>query len=144
MNLRCYFIVLSLVLLFSCKPGPEPIQYGFDGCHYCSMTIVDKQHASEFVTKKGKVYKFDASECMINFIRDIDRATVALYLVNDYNNPGVLVDAKEATYLISENIPSPMGAYLTAFNSREEAELARESNKGILLTWEELNQKFED
>ncbi|MBT8286078.1 MAG: hypothetical protein HKO75_11950 [Flavobacteriaceae bacterium] len=144
MNLRFYFIVLSLVLLFSCKPGPEPIQYGFDGCHYCSMTIVDKQHASEFVTKKGKVYKFDASECMINFIRDIDRATVALYLVNDYNNPGVLVDAKEATYLISENIPSPMGAYLTAFNSREEAELARESNKGILLTWEELNQKFED
>lgn len=144
MNLRCYFIVFSLVLLFSCKPGPEPIQYGFDGCHYCSMTIVDKQHASEFVTKKGKVYKFDASECMINFIRDIDRATVALYLVNDYNNPGVLVDAKQATYLISENIPSPMGAYLTAFNSREEAEFARKSNKGILLTWEELNQKFED
>jgi copper chaperone NosL len=108
------------------------------------MTIVDKQHASEFVTRKGKVYKFDASECMINFIRDIERTTVALYLVNDYNNPGVLVDAKQATYLISENIPSPMGAYLTAFNSREEAELARESNKGILLTWEELNQKFED
>ena len=144
MKLRRYFIVLSLVLLFCCKPGPEPIQYGFDGCHYCSMTIVDKQHASEFVTRKGKVYKFDASECMINFIRDIERATVALYLVNDYNNPGVLVDAKQATYLISENIPSPMGAYLTAFNSREEAELARESNKGILLTWEELNQKFED
>ncbi|QBA63218.1 nitrous oxide reductase accessory protein NosL [Muriicola soli] len=142
MKSTCYLIVLSLVLLISCKPGPDPIQYGFDGCHYCSMTIVDKQHASEFVTQKGKVYKFDASECMINFTKDFDSSVIALYLVNDYNNPGVLVDATRATYLISENIPSPMGAYLTAFNSKEEANIARDINQGILLSWDELGQRL--
>jgi copper chaperone NosL len=33
------------------------------------MTIVDKVHAAEIVTKKGKVCKFDATECMINYER---------------------------------------------------------------------------
>jgi len=107
------------------------------------MTIVDKQHASEFVTQKGKVYKFDASECMINYLKDIDNSTVALFLVNDYNSPGDLIDATTATYLISENIPSPMGAYLTAFENRVEAELVQAANKGELFTWKELQLRFE-
>lgn len=143
MRFISFTTVLSVLFLTSCKVSPEPIHYGFDGCHFCSMTIVDKQHASEFVTQKGKVYKFDASECMINYLKDIDNSTVALFLVNDYNSPGDLIDATTATYLISENIPSPMGAYLTAFENRVEAELVQAANKGELFTWKELQLRFE-
>jgi copper chaperone NosL len=107
------------------------------------MTVVDKQHAAQYVTKKGKAFKFDASECMMNQLKEVDIATIALFLVNDYNNPGELVDATEATYLISENIPSPMGAFLSAFENKEEAERAHAANKGELLTWVELQSKFE-
>ncbi|NNJ89118.1 MAG: hypothetical protein HKP53_06930 [Eudoraea sp.] len=138
-----YCIVgLFMIGLTSCNIGPAPINYGSDGCQYCSMTIVDKQHAAEFVTKKGKIFKFDAVECMMNYLKEIDQTTVALFLVNDYDAPGELTNATKATYLISNNIPSPMGEFLTAFKSREVAERVHDANQGMLLSWDELQQRF--
>jgi copper chaperone NosL len=106
------------------------------------MTIVDRQHAAEIVTDKGKVFKFDSSECMMNHLKEIDRNQIALYLVNDYNQPGKLIDAKEAIYMISERIPSPMGEFLTAFKTEQEAVDALMTNGGDLFTWEQLKLRF--
>ncbi len=139
---RIIFVTLAILLLVSCEVSPKPIDYGSDGCHFCSMTIVDQQHAAEIVTKKGKAYKFDAVECMMNHLKDIDINTIGLFLVNDYLTPGELVDAKESTFLISKEIPSPMGEYLSAFRSRDVAEQIEAENKGELYTWEELLTRF--
>ena len=140
------YLTLSLFALFgylSCTVGPEPIDYGHVGCHYCSMTIVDKQHAAQLVTSKGKVFNFDAIECMMNHLKDQDEATMALFLVNDYDRPGELVDAKKATYLISGNIPSPMGEYLSAFANEEAATYTRNMQDGGLFTWKEIKKQFQ-
>ncbi|NER09606.1 copper chaperone NosL [Muriicola jejuensis] len=142
MKIFRYLAYGLIVVLASCSIKPEPIQYGMDGCSYCSMTIVDRQHAAELVTSKGKAFKFDASECMINHLNEQVDSDIALYLVNDFSNPGDLVDARAATFLISENIPSPMGAYLSAFKNREAAERVRQANGGVLLNWEELLERF--
>ena len=136
------FIILSVFTIVSCSIKPDPINYGSDGCHFCSMTIVDKQHAAQFMTKKGRSYSFDATECMLNHLREIDTETVALFRVNNYTDPGVFIDATQATYLISENIPSPMGAFLSAFSNEEAAIKAQSDNTGVLYTWTELNEKF--
>jgi copper chaperone NosL len=106
------------------------------------MTIVDKQHAAQIVTKKGKAFKFDAVECMMNHLKDVDAATIELFLVNDYQVPGKLIDAKTATFLITKEIPSPMGEYLSAFKSRVKAENIEEENNGKLYSWNELLTKF--
>nr|AWJ66155.1 nitrous oxide reductase maturation protein, outer-membrane lipoprotein [uncultured bacterium] len=106
------------------------------------MTIVDRQHAAEIVTKKGKAFKFDAVECMMNHLKDIDVSTVELFLANDFQTPGELIDATEATFLISKDIPSPMGEYLSAFSSRNDAEQIEAENKGKLYSWDELSTKF--
>ncbi len=129
-------------LVMGCTPKAEPIAYGSDGCHFCSMTIVDRQHAAQIVTKKGKAFKFDAVECMVNHLKDIDVASIELFLVNDYQVPGELIDAKKSTFLISKEIPSPMGEYLSAFPTRAEAENIEAENKGKLYSWEELLTKF--
>ena len=129
-------------LLTSCTNTPKPIVYGSDGCHYCSMTIVDKQHAAQFMTKKGKSFAFDATECMLNHMKELDSETIALYLVNDFNAPSEFIDAKDATYLISKNIPSPMGEYLSAFATAEDARSAQAANEGELFAWEELKERF--
>ena len=42
--------VLLLLLTTGCKVEPKPIAYGKEGCHFCSMTIVDQQHAAQIVT----------------------------------------------------------------------------------------------
>jgi copper chaperone NosL len=136
------YIFFVLLVITSCTNSPKTIAYGTDHCHFCSMTIVDKQHAAQFMTKKGRSYAFDASECMLNHLKEIDRATVETFLVNDYNAPGELIDATQATYLISKNIPSPMGEYLTAFATKEAAKKAQSDNKGELYTWEQLNNRY--
>lgn len=135
-------VFLFLLLTTSCSVGPKPIAYGSDGCHFCSMTIVDRQHAAEIVTDKGKVFKFDSSECMLNHLKDINKKQVALYLVNDYDQPGELIDAAEAIYLISGRIPSPMGEFLTAFKTEQAAVDALQTYEGDLLTWEQLKLRF--
>jgi copper chaperone NosL len=139
---RFLFVAIALLNMVSCGISPKPIDYGSDGCHFCSMTIVDRQHAAEIVTKKGKAFKFDAVECMVNHLKDIDVSIVELFLVNDFLDPSELIDAKKATFLISKDIPSPMGEYLSAFESRNEAENVATENKGKLYTWEELLTKF--
>ena len=132
------FSLLSLLILTSCNIQPQKIVYGKDACHFCRMNIVDQQHAAQLVTNKGKSFKFDATECMIHYIDEIDTATVALYVVADYNNPGNLIDAKTATYIISENIPSPMGEFLSAVPSEKEALDLQNSKSGKLYSWNEL------
>ena len=108
------------------------------------MTIVDKQHAAQMVTKKGKVYNFDAVECMMNQLKEFNENEVALFLANDFDRPGELTDATKATYLISENIPSPMGAFLSAFSEEQAAKNTLDANGGELLNWNELKKQYQD
>ena len=106
------------------------------------MNIVDSQHAAQFVTEKGKCYKFDAIECMLNQTKEFKEAPIALYLITDYAAPGQLTDATAATYLISEAIPSPMGAFLSGFSSKEKAASTHAEVDGQLLDWQQLKLKY--
>lgn len=135
---QLFLILLLGFTITSCTVKPESINYGQDACHYCKMTIVDKVHAAEIVTKKGKVYKFDATECMVNFMNDFDNSEIQLYLTNHFNEPEVLIDATKATFLISKNVPSPMGAFLTAFKTKQEAEAVQTEQGGDIYTWDTL------
>lgn len=132
-------ILLLLVLaLISCSMEKQPIAYGEDSCDFCKMTIVDKIHGAELITDKGKVYKFDALECMLNFEADMDKEKVGQFYTNHFLNPGELIRAEEASFLITENIPSPMGEFITAFPSRKEAEKVQAEKDGEIYNWEEL------
>jgi len=135
-------LTVFLFTLMGCTNSPKPLSYGSEGCHFCSMTIVDKQHAAQFMTKKGRTYSFDAIECMMNHLKEIEVNDVATFLVNDYQTPGKFIEASKATYLISENIPSPMGEFLSAFSSKEIAETVQKENLGKIYSWQELNQRF--
>ncbi len=132
-----FLIVGSLFL--SCNKSRQPINYGEDQCDFCSMGIVQKTHSAQLVTSKGKQYKFDAIECMVNFLKDdIDKYSEANLFVANYNQPGVMIDAKNASYLISKNITSPMGANLSAFISVEKANEAQKEFDGKIYNWLEL------
>ena len=141
MKLISGLIAISF-LSASCTVEESPIVFGKDACHYCMMNIVDKQHAAEIVTQKGKPFKYDAIECMMRDILERDESSIALFLMTDYFSPGKLVDATEATYLISENLPSPMGANLTGFQSKSKAEEIQKEKGGTLYSWDELKRVF--
>lgn len=128
-----------LMAFTSCQPKPSPIEYGFDACSYCKMTIADERYASELVTTKGKVYKFDAIECLVSFQKTSDHE-YALELLSNFSNPGEFIEAKTAWILKSENMPSPMGMNLNAFASKNIAEDFQKEKSGKLMNWEETKK----
>ncbi len=145
--MKKYFFVLGMftaIFLTSCSVDPEPIIYGNDQCDYCKMGIVDQQHSAQYVTKKGKQFKFDAVECLIHKLEnpEIVETELAHLLVADYNSPGVMIKANDSYYIISKAIKSPMGAYLSAFSSKEMAQNTINDNGGELFTWKQIKTKL--
>ena len=137
-ELKTVLLVTIFFVMNACSKSPKKIDYGNDGCHFFKMTIVDKIHGSELLTDKGKVFKFDATECMLNYIEENKNLRIGSLLTNYYEFPAEFVTVQEATFLISEKLPSPMGANLTAFKSNAIAEEILTEKGGQLFTWETL------
>ena len=136
---------ISGLLLAACTHKPQPIRYGHDECGYCRMTIVDKQHAAEVLTTKGKVYKFDAIECMVHYVQEKTPSAFGSFWVTDYTTTnGELVDATTCTYLISKNIPSPMGAFLSGFADPNTAAKFKQEKGGETYDWDEVLKKLNE
>ncbi len=132
-------LLLLLMTINSCSVQPEPIQYGHDECSYCKMTIVDKAHSAQLVTKKGKQYKYDAVECLVWNINEFPEiAENSILLVADYQNPGNMLSAGQASYIISTGIKSPMGANLSAVEDEQKVDSLLQYFKGNKYKWEQL------
>jgi copper chaperone NosL len=132
-HLLLIFLLWGMAL--SCSVSPQPINYQTDQCHSCKMIISDPRFGAELVTLKGKIYKYDAIECMVTDVLKNGEDHYAYILVTDFATPGTLVDAREMQYLISEKLPSPMGGNLSAHRSIT-GELSDASVQWH--TWEEL------
>lgn len=136
--------VFMLLLTISCKVEPEVIEYGKDQCSFCVMNIVDRTHAAQYVTKKGKQFKFDAIECLVNDLNEKNELDLAFILVADYANPGEMIDAITAAYLISPSIKSPMGANLSAVSTSEKVVELEQEHSGDIFTWKSLKTRLSD
>ena len=136
-------IFAAMLLLFTaCTIEAEKINYGADACHFCKMTIVDQQHSAQYVTQKGKQFKYDAIECLLNELSETGTENVQIVLISDYMNPGVMTDATTATYLISEGIKSPMGDFLSGFSQNEQANEFVKTDTDKLYTWQTIKEKY--
>ena len=141
--MRNFNLLLSIVIVFlmvSCTVEPEPIDYGNDQCDFCKMGVVDKAHSAQYVTSKGKQFKYDAIECLVREISapEVEESDLAFILVADFSNPGSMIEASSATFIVSKAIKSPMGAYLSAFSNAADAESTVAEKGGDVFTWEEI------
>lgn len=132
---KAVLLTMALVAL-GCQVKPKPIAYGTETCAFCRMTIVDRQHAAQLVTAKGRSSSFDAIECLVHQLGEMEQTEMAYLLVSDYTAPGKLIDASEAVFLVSPGIPSPMGANLSAFSTHTDASETLEAKGGSLYDWE--------
>jgi len=143
--MKIIILLTAISILFvGCDNSPSPIDYGRMSCDYCKMTVVDQQYAAQLVTTKGKSFVFDAAECMINYTRaeENQRHKFSQVLVTDYLVPTKLIDAKTAAFIRSEQLPSPMGAFITAVKNSIDAKELKETHGGMIYNWEELNKVF--
>jgi copper chaperone NosL len=130
-------VLLSLIIIPSCGSEPEPIDYGHDECEFCRMLISDNKYGAELVTDKGKIYKFDSVECMIEFslVKNTLGDTNNKLLITDFNNSGNFIDARNSFYVKNENFRSPMGLNVTAFKTKEASEKFMNDNSGEFFSW---------
>lgn len=137
-------VFLVAILFLSCATDPEPLKYGKDACHTCKMTLMDKKFGAELVTAKGKVYKFDDVNCMVNFINSdyLADQTLIHKLVVDYSQPEKLIPAEEAFYLKSDQIRTPMASHIAAFETEKLMLKHKTKLKAIYLGWGELMTQF--
>jgi len=141
---RIFSLIAILCFLASCSADPRPIVYGQDGCHHCKMTLMDPKYGSELVTEKGKVFIFDDLNCMLNF-KNSDEGKGQEYkhiLVTDYLNEGILIEAKDAFYLKSEQFKTPMASQIVAFKDYDLLKEQKYADGGIYLAWGELVTQF--
>ena len=142
-GLRPLSVLLLLpFLLQSCNAGPEPIIAGTDHCDFCKMTITEPRFASELVTKKGRVYKFDDIQCLLQYkaTAAVQPADVQGCYLADYAGTHMLLKAEESFLFRSEELRTPMNGQVIAFGHRDSLQAVAVRLKGQPLTWEQLNK----
>lgn len=146
MNIKLKILLLLvptflLAIITACSQEPAEMHYASDECAHCKMMITDEQFASQIVTEKGKAYKFDAIECMAAYHQNnSDELKGAKLYVSNYDKPGEWINAREAQFVRSEVVNSPMGESLLAFPSTKEAKEHISERPGALLQWDEVSQ----
>lgn len=133
-------IALAVITLFAvtgCNPGPRDIDLGHEECAHCKMTVSDARFAAELVTKKGRIHVYDAVECMAAAVndKDVPEEEVSSIWVMAYDRPGTMIDAAKAWYLRHEEVKSPMGMNLAAYENEAEYAAAAQRNDGKLFRW---------
>jgi copper chaperone NosL len=130
--------IVTAILITGCEPKPQAIELGSDQCAYCRMMITEQEFGSQVLNKQGRSFKFDSVECMAAFDLTEEQMEVHSKWVPDFLNRDTWLPAEEASYLHSETLRSPMGMYLSAYSSREDAERMKEEYGGSILSYEEV------
>ncbi len=112
-------------------------------CTQCNMPVKDPRFAS-IAQSASETHAFDAIECLVNFLKENDEHSFNSILVPDFSQGGQLIPAQTAVFLKSRAIPSPMGAYLSAYASKKIAQQVQSEKGGQLYNWTELQRLFKD
>ncbi len=132
--LRLLFTFCFISVLSACSVEPEPINFGNDHCAYCKMTISDPKYGAELVTDKGRIYKFDAIECMVPHLKENSETKFSYIMAVAYDEPQKLKKVEELHFVKNEHFKSPMGKNLAAF--------AKQPKEFESLDWKQLKKSF--
>lgn len=115
-------LALFCMLMFSsCDQKPQPVRLNKDNCAFCEMTISDLRFATELITSKGRVYKFDDLSCMIRYMKEnANQAHKGIY-ISDFLPPHALTDVNTMTLIEGDKVQSPMGGNMAAFSNADSA-----------------------
>ena len=131
-------MAMAVAVAACAPPGPQAIADKGKSCDYCRMTISDERFGGQLITRKGKVYAFDAIECLASYYLQNGAAGDGSSIwVADFANPGHWVEAKNALFVRNEAHQSPMGLNLVALSDDGEKAAAGQV-QGTTLRWQEV------
>lgn len=115
----------SMIVLAACtEVAPQEIAVGKDQCDNCKMTISDPKYATQLITEKGRLYKFDDISCLNDYETSNTETTGnAKTYVADFPS-GKFIESNTATFIKGGEIKSPMGGNTQAYQDKVAAEKA--------------------
>ena len=139
---QAIMIGLLTVTLSSCSTEPQPLRLGQDNCDQCKMTVSDQRFGAEIVSKKGKVFKFDDSHCVLAYLSEkkIEKDQLAGVYFTNFLSPHQLLKADEAYFLQSPALKSPMNGNVAAFNNEDSLHAMIPKFYGNKISWEDLQR----
>jgi copper chaperone NosL len=116
-------LAAALGLVAGCQPvdrnSPPPLRFGQEACSQCRMIISDDRFAAALTTEAGDTAKFDDVGCLVKHEAGGFQASTA-YWVRDLR-ADLWLDAREAMFVRSKTIASPMGFGLAAMRTQPAA-----------------------
>lgn len=129
------------LFLTSCgNNGPEPINYNKDACEFCKMSISESRFAAELITVKGRVYKFDDLQCLLQYDAANKEVAVKNYYVGNFSAEQQLIDATTSFFVKDETLHSPMGGNTATFANKKSAEEYASKNQLQIIEWKDLSK----
>lgn len=128
--------LIAAGLLAGCRPiehGPPTVRFGEEACAACRMIISDERFAAAVVTADGDVRKFDDIGCLVEHESGRIPPDAACW-VRD-SRSGEWLDARQAIFIHSPSIASPMGFGLAA----RPTDAAADESAGWKLRFDELH-----
>ena len=115
----------SMIFLAACsETGPQESRVGKDQCDNCKMTISDAKYATQLITEKGRLYKFDDISCLNDYeVSNTETTANAKMYVADFPS-GKFIEKGTATLIKGGDIKSPMGGNTQAYQDKAMAEKA--------------------
>lgn len=144
-KMRVYSITTGLLVgictaFSSCNSAPESIKYGTDNCYSCKMTISDLRFGAEITTRKGRVYKFDDSYCLLAYLKtkDLNESEISNIYITNFTGNHELLNVKKALIWQSNHLHGPMGGDLAASNGIDSIKKIKEQFPGNEIRWNEI------
>lgn len=131
------------VVFTSCIEEELVINYGFDQCHSCKMSISQANYGAALKTAKGRVYKFDALECMMQEVTN-NSFIDAEYFAVAFDKPKQLQAVEKLQFVVNKQYRSPMGAYLAAFENTNSCMAPNELSANVSMIKHEAYKSVEN
>jgi len=135
-------LVFLLINAFACNPLPSAIKQGKDACSYCKMTVSDIRYGVVLVSQKGKNYVFDDAHCLASYLHSPENKNIKMGLIyfTNFTSLHLLINAKDAFIVKSQNLHGPMNGSFAAFSAKDSALHYISINTGSIVTLNELLQ----
>lgn len=144
MKQKIMTVVLPVMLFsfLSCaQKDPDPIKLNSDNCDNCGMTISNPKFAAVLFTTKGRTYKFDDISCLLDYKNDNKEKSIGAGLyVSNFLKDNQLLPVEVAIYIKGDNVKSPMGGNIAAFNDRESANTYAVDLSAEFTDWNAINK----
>lgn len=115
---------------------PPEIKLGRDTCDRCGMIIAEERFASGIVDADGNALLFDDTGEMVATIQEEGLGERRAWV---HGSPSLeWIDAPKAWYVVTMELPTPMGSGVFPFDNEQEATAFAAEQSGTVYTWEDV------